>query len=57
MNIQDAKIIWEDCSIGFKCPVCENIIVADGSNEELTCDCGKVRYKLNIFLEIHKDEK
>ena len=43
---------WEDCTIGFKCPFCKEILVADSQNEEQVCDCGRIRYSLSAKLNI-----
>jgi len=55
----ELKYEWEDCSIGFHCPLCNIILIADSQNEQLTCDCGKFRYQLSalVMFEFTDDDK
>ena len=50
---------WEDCSIGFHCPVCGELLVADSRDEMQICECGKYRYQLSarIISEFTVDDK
>lgn len=52
----DIKPIWEDCTIGFECPVCGAQCVADSQNEEMECECG-TKYYLSVKLVITPAEK
>jgi hypothetical protein len=49
----DVKIDWDDCSVCFRCPVCNSQLIADG-DEEQTCDCGKITYRLDWQLKVEK---
>ena len=45
------KYVWEDCTIGFKCPRCGELLVADSQDGEKECDCG-VKYRLDYQLVV-----
>lgn len=42
--------LWEDCTIGFKCPFCQAELVADSQNGIDICNCGKLKYYLKADL-------
>ena len=42
---------WEDCTIGFYCPNCNNELVADSQNGAEQCECGLV-YSLVAYVKI-----
>lgn len=52
---QALSYLWEDCSIGFTCPLCGEPCVADSQNEELECPggCG-LRYVLAVDLKVRR---
>lgn len=46
----ELEYVYEDCSIGFKCPVCGESLIADSQNEKQTCSCGKFEYQLSAKI-------
>ena len=42
---------WNDCSIGFVCPICGAQLVADAENGQCECECG-LKYHLETNLKI-----
>jgi predicted RNA-binding Zn-ribbon protein involved in translation (DUF1610 family) len=47
------KIEWEDCTIGFYCPKCGSLLVADSQSGNQECKCG-VKYHLSTDLWVEE---
>jgi len=39
-KVENISYQWEDCSVGFNCPKCRNVLVADSQDGWKRCDCG-----------------